>query len=103
MVSMVDLIANPQLFDGQKVLIEGYVHIEFEGRGIYLHKDDFIYGITRNALWLTAAGSVPTTKCQDAYARVSGTFRAGIGGHFDMFMGTLDQVTACDRISPRQG
>src|SRR5262249_40467238 len=50
-VSMVDLIANPQLFDGMNVLVAGYVHVEFEGRGIYLHKDDFRYGISRNGLW----------------------------------------------------
>src|SRR5215469_2482144 len=53
MLSMVDLIANPELFDGAKVLVVGYVHVEFEGRGIYLHKDDFVYHITRNGLWLS--------------------------------------------------
>jgi len=103
MVSIVDLIANPELFDGEKVLVEGYVHIEFEARGIYLHKDDFLYGITRNALWLAAAASDDLTKCQNSYARVRGTFKGGIGGHNDAFMGTLEQVTLCDRISPRKG
>jgi hypothetical protein len=93
MVSMVDLIANPALFDGRNVLIDGYIHIEFEGRGIYLHKDDYLYGITRNALWLTSAGSVDLTKCQDSYASLRGTFRAGVGGHGDFFAGVLDHVT----------
>jgi hypothetical protein len=101
MVSMVDLIANPDLFDGAKVLVAGYVHVEFEGRGIYLHTDDFLYGITRNGLWLEATDVVDLTKCQDAYAYVRGTFRAGIGGHNDAWAATLDQVTACDRIQPR--
>lgn len=102
-VSIVDLIANPQLFDDRKVLIVGYVHIEFEGRGIYLHRDDFRYGISRNALWLDGAGSVDLSKCQDSYAYVRGTFKAGIGGHFGMFTGTLEQVAACQRILPRRG
>jgi hypothetical protein len=102
MLSIVDLIANPELFDGVKVMVAGYVHLEFEGRGIYLHKDDFVYGITRNGLWLTATNIVDFTKCQDAYAYVRGTFRAGIGGHYDAWTGTLEHVTACDRIQSRR-
>jgi len=100
-VSMVDLIANPQLFDGVKVLVAGYVHVEFEGRGIYLHKDDFRYGITRNGLWLSETDTADLSKCQDTYAFVRGTFRAGIGGHFDAWTGTLDQVGACHKIEAR--
>jgi hypothetical protein len=101
MLSIVDLIANPEMFDGRKVLIQGYVHIEFEGQGVYLHKDDFRYGITRNALWLTAAGGVDLKKCQDSYSLVRGTFRAGIGGHNEMFSGVLDQVTQCSKVRSR--
>jgi hypothetical protein len=102
-VSIVDLIANPELFDGVKVLVAGYVHVEFEGRGIYLHKDDFLYGITRNGLWLSATNSVDLTKCQDTYANVRGTFRSGLGGHFDDWTGTLDQVSACNRLKATRG
>jgi hypothetical protein len=102
-VSMIDLIANPELFDGMKVLLTGYVHVEFEGRGIYLHKDDFLYGIIRNGLRLGAANSVDLKKCQDTYAYVRGVFRAGVGGHFDFWTGTLDQVVVCDSIKARRG
>lgn len=44
---MVDLIANPELFNGMKVLVTGYVHVEFEGRGIYLDRDEFLYSLER--------------------------------------------------------
>jgi hypothetical protein len=100
-VSMVDLIANPELFDGVKVLVNGYVHVEFEGRGIYLHRDDFLYGIRRNGLWLSETNSVDLSKCQDSYALVRGTFKAGIRGHNDAYSGTLDQVAACQRVKAR--
>jgi len=99
-VSMVDLIANPALFDGMKIMVLGYVHVEFEGRGIYLHEDDFHYSITRNGLWLGKT-TVDLSKCQDTYADVRGTFRAGIGGHFDAWSGTLDQVVACRKLEAR--
>ena len=102
MLSIVDLIANPEMFDGRKVLIQGYVRIEFEGQGVYLHQDDFRYGITRNALWVTADGGVDLKGCQDSYALVKGTFRAGIGGHFGMFSGVLDEVTECSKIQLRK-
>lgn len=98
MVSMVDLIANPDLFDGMKVLVAGYVHVEFEGRGIFLHKDDFVFGILRNGLWLGATKSVDLTKCQDRYASVRGTFKAGLGGHGGVWSGTLEEVSRCDSI-----
>ena len=97
-LSMVDLISNPELFDGQKVVVQGYVHMEFEGNGVYLHKDDFLYGNTHNALWLNMADAINVRKCQDTYATVKGTFKAGLGGHFDMYSGVLDHITECAKV-----
>ncbi len=98
MVSIIDLIANPELFDGRKVLVTGYVHIEFESRSVYLHKDDCLYYITRNGLWLAEGDSIDLKKCQNSYAYVRGTFRAGIGGHFSGWSGVLEHIAVCDRV-----
>ncbi len=97
-LSMIDLIANPELFDGKKVMVRGYVHFEFEGDAIYLHKEDFLYGISRNALWLSLSSSKRAnefSECQDSYALVRGTFKAGVGGHNDMASGELHDIAKC--------
>jgi hypothetical protein len=39
-VSVVQLIANPQLFDGKKVRFVGFLRREFEGDAFYLHRVD---------------------------------------------------------------
>jgi len=99
-LSMIDLIANPELFDGKKVVVQGYVHFEFEGNAIYLHKEDFLYGIDHNALWLSLSSSKRAnefSECQDSYALVRGTFKAGLGhrGHNDMASGELSDIAEC--------
>jgi hypothetical protein len=94
-VSMIDLIANPELFDGKKVMVQGYAHFEFEGDAIYLHKEDFLYGSLRNSLWLEIDHTKSFVKCQDSYVYVRGTYRAGMGGHFDMFSGVLHDIFDC--------
>ena len=97
-LSMIDLIANPELFDGKKVMVQGYVHFEFEGNAIYLHKEDFLYGISRNSLWLSLSSSKRAdefSECQDSYALVRGPFKAGIGGHNDLASGELHDIAKC--------
>ena len=99
-LSMIDLIANPELFDGKKVMVKGYVHFQFEGDAIYLHKEDFLYGISHNALWLSLSSSKRAnefSECQDSYALVRGTFRAGWGhrGQYDMASGELSDIVEC--------
>jgi len=104
-LSMIDLIANPELFDGKKVIVKGYVHFEFEGNGIFLHKEDFLYGIDRNALWLSLSSSERAKKfsdCQDSYAMVRGTFKAGIGGHNSMLSGELHDIAECSVVEKRR-
>jgi hypothetical protein len=96
-LSMIDLIANPELFDGKKVMVQGYVHFEFEGDAIYFHKDDFLHGISRNALWLmvSTARAKELKDCQDSYALIRATFKAGIGGHNSMASGELHDIVGC--------
>ena len=98
-LSMIDLIANPELFDGKKVMVQGYVHFEFEGNAIYLHKEDFLYGIDHNSLWLSLSpskGANEFSKCQDSYALVRGTFSARMRGHNDMASGSLHDIAKCE-------
>jgi hypothetical protein len=94
--SMVALIANPEPFEGKKVLTYGYVHFEFEGNGVYLHEEDFINVLPTNGLWVDLANGLDPNKCQDSYALLEGTFRGGPSGHFGLYSGRLENVTRCE-------
>jgi hypothetical protein len=103
MVSLVRLLAEPEQLDGQPVLVTGYIHFEFEGNAIYLHRDDLIYGITKDALWIRFAPGLKFANCQDRYVNIRGVFSARDTGHMGLFGGTIkdiDQCTPAKRVAP---
>jgi hypothetical protein len=59
-VSIVQLIANPERYDGKRVQFIGFLRIEFEGTAVYLHREDYEWGIGKNALWI----NIPTGMSQ---------------------------------------
>ncbi len=90
--SLVQLIATPERFDGKHVRVVGYCWLEFEGNGLYLHRDDYLHGISRNGVWLnlTERQRLTPEKWRGKYVLVEGTFRAEDRGHMGMFAGSLD-------------
>jgi len=49
-VSMINLIATPEKYQDKKVMVDGYINIEFEGTALYLHEEDYKNGITKNSI-----------------------------------------------------
>ncbi len=49
-VSLVQLIANPELWDGRYIRVMGFLNLEFEGNRLYLHRDDWKYALNRNGI-----------------------------------------------------
>lgn len=94
-VSMVQLIADPKRFDGQTVRVIGYLHLEFEGNAVYLHREDFERSILQNGIWieLTEAQQKSSTKFNNGYVLVEGTFSASKKGHLDIWPGSLQRVS----------
>jgi hypothetical protein len=93
--SIVELIATPEMFDGKRVRTVGFVHFEFEGNGLYLHKEDWTHSLYRNGLWVDLAKGVSRTDCQDHYVLVEGTFRSGNRGHMGLWSGAVEEITRC--------
>ena len=101
--SIVQLIATPEKYEGKMVAITGYVHLEFEGNGIYLHKDDYQYGLHSNGLWLNVQ-----KKCEsrgknsftDGYAYVIGRFTSTRQGHMGLWSGEIQDVKSCSSWPP---
>ncbi|MBQ2319145.1 MAG: hypothetical protein II378_03145, partial [Clostridia bacterium] len=50
-VTMIQLIATPEKYDGQLVRVIGVGNLEFEGNCISLSKEDLKYGVG-NSIWI---------------------------------------------------
>lgn len=98
--SLIELISSPERFRGRWVRIIGYVVLEFEGNAVYLHEEDFVHGIVRNALWLEVDSSGPPPLTRPGYAIVEGRFAADMHGHMGLFSGALTEIR---RVSPWAG
>ena len=101
-VSLVELIARPEVYHGRVVRVIGFVNFEFEGNGLYLSREDWERSIYRNGLWIEPPRSVQTdsgpapTALNRRYVIVEGTFNATHGGHFGMWSGAIERVTRLD-------
>jgi hypothetical protein len=99
-VSIIELLASPERFRGQLVRLIGFVTLESEGTAVYLHEEDYMRTITRNAVWLDVARSDSPRLARPAYAIIEGQFDPARQGHMGMFSGTLTRVS---RITPWPG
>jgi hypothetical protein len=95
-VSVLQLIANPQLYDGKRVRFIGFLRLEFEGDAIYLHREDYQHEISQNALWVNLPFDMTKQEQQAVnmhYVICSGVFDASKRGHMGMFSGEINDIT----------
>jgi hypothetical protein len=94
-VSMIQLIANPEQYEGLPVRLIAFLNLEFEGDALYLHREDYQKSILSNAIWISLTkqqvGSLK--KLSGGYVLVEGIFRAKDRGHLGMFAGSVEQIT----------
>lgn len=104
-VSLIQLIANPAAFEGKRVLLTGYVVLEFENQAVYLHESDAKYGIARNGLWLDVplGGDSHRARFHQQYVLIEGTFNAQRRGHLGLFSGAIEHIGRFELVEPRPG
>lgn len=78
-LSLIQLIANPEKYDGKRVQVVGFLRLEFEGNALYLHEDDYKNGIYGNAIGIGVTKESKWSKddVNMRYVMVVGTFSAG--------------------------
>jgi hypothetical protein len=102
LISMVQLLADPQKFHGRRVQVIGFAHFEFEGNAIYLSKEDYDYGITKNGLWLsTSKDNGDPRELNNSYLVVEGTINAEMKGHMGLWSGAIENITTLRRWAKR--
>jgi len=93
MVSLVALLARAYEYDGKTVQVVGFAHLEFEGNGLYLHREDFEQGIVKNSLWLEVSGEQASLAPTDRYVIIEGVFNARNNGHMSLRSGSIERMT----------
>ena len=73
-VSMIQLIANPEKYDGKYVRVMGFLRLEFEGNGLYLHREDYEESLYKNGVWVHVAEIVANRQFNMKYVLIEGTF-----------------------------
>ncbi|WP_164850007.1 hypothetical protein [Mucilaginibacter limnophilus] len=96
-LSIINLIANPEKYDGKSIRVNGYLHLEFEGNMLYLHKVDYEKSLSKNALWMDFSKkslmALDKEKCNDKYVLVEGVFNSNNTGHMGMNTGSIEKIT----------
>ncbi len=100
-VSIVELLANPDKYDGKRVLVEGFFRNAFEDTGIYLNRESAEYGVSANAVWVdtsdTRIGDEKEAKLRDGmydgkYVAIEAYYNKSELGHLSAFQGELQHI-----------
>lgn len=94
-VSLVRLLAHPELYDGREVSVGGYVSLKFEDFGLHLGPQEYDGGLRESALWLERPDWLTSSaerRLDERYAEVGGTFRASERGHMSDYSGAIAGV-----------
>lgn len=122
-VSIVNLIATPERYDGKVVRVDGVVILEFEGNAIYMTKADAENHISKNSIWLDLDYSkfgIPEKEPSDPeqlkqavskakrlknmsgkYALIEGVFDKNSRGHLGLCSGSI-KVTRIAHFSVKK-
>ncbi|HEY4194082.1 MAG TPA: hypothetical protein VGM63_00995 [Mucilaginibacter sp.] len=99
-VSLIRLIANPEKYDGKKLRLIGYLHLEFEGNSLFIHKEDYDVGIYKNSIWVDVDMKHPEisglNKFSNHYVIIEGTFDSHNNGHMGRCSGSIEKITRLD-------
>ena len=104
-VSMIQLIADPQRFEGKTIRVIGFLRLEFEGNAVYLHREDFEKLIFQNGVWIELTDSQLKTsaKLNNGYVIIEGTFSSTEKGHFATWPGSIQKVSRLSNWSVDRG
>jgi hypothetical protein len=106
-VSLIDLIARPDDYDGKTVAVLGYLHNRFEDFALYFSKDDADYLIREKAIWVNSPSNVqlfdeesPNIRpkdisfCDCKYVVVRGRFNKHRVLRYGTFAGSIGEVSS---------
>jgi hypothetical protein len=93
-VTLVQLIANPEKFDGKLVRVIGFLRLEFEGNVLYLHREDYENAILGDGIWVDVTPEITkqSKTLNMHYVLLVGIFSSSDKGHMGMWSGTIKKI-----------
>ena len=91
-VSMIQLVANPEKYEGKYVRVKGFLRMEFEGNGLYLHREDYEKSLYRNGVWVHVAETEANRAFNMHYVLIEGTFDSKDKGHMGLWSGAIKDI-----------
>ena len=101
-VSLLELLAQPSRWHGRRVAVEGYLHIEHEGSGLYPSAEEYQRRNLRGALFTTSFlrdVPGPSCECNDQDVVLVGIYDASDRGHEGAWGGAVKDI---EQVQPRQ-
>ncbi|WP_068773573.1 hypothetical protein [Paenibacillus sp. FJAT-26967] len=102
-VSIINLISNPEKYDGELIRVVGVANIAFESNALYLSKEDYKNSITKNAVWLKLnydqlnVTQKVLDKLNGKYVLIEGILNMNNKGHFDKYSGSIEKIARLER------
>jgi hypothetical protein len=94
-VSLVQLLATPERFEGALVEVSGFLEVDFESTALYLHREDQENRLLANALWVGPSEPIETARkaIHLQYVTLAARFTSKKRGHMGLFPGSLESAT----------
>lgn len=101
-VSIMQLITNPEKYNGRKVQITGIGCVDFEDNAVYFSQDDYKYLTSENALWLVLSEEEEKKYKQfnGQHVLINGTFNMNVKGFMGVFPGAIESIERYTLMEP---
>jgi hypothetical protein len=99
-VSLIQLISSPERYGETKVMVIGYLRLDFEGEALYLHEIDYDRYISPNSISLRLDSDKLTAeqrKLDGQYVQVGGLYRQNHLRRFQVRAGSLSQIVLLEK------
>lgn len=91
-ISLIHLIQHPDEYNQKHIRVIGFASLDFEGKAVYVSKDDYDHAITKNAIWLDIELTEEVKSKKQKYVLVEGVFDRDNLGHLKLFSGTINHI-----------
>ena len=75
-VSLINLVATPEKYDGKIIIVTGFLNLEFEDYALYFHSEDYERALTANSITISVQDDPELKKLDKKYVVIQGVFRS---------------------------
>ena len=106
LVSIINLLATPERYDGEEIQAAGYAIIEFEDTAIYLSEADASYIILENSIWISLDPRVTESSNEwkefdREWVLVQGIFHEDGHNHLGSITHSIDNIKRLEVLRSR--